>query len=272
MARKPDTATALAQARSTLQEIESKAGEQASKRRASLLNGVTAAEIAAVDGEIEKHKHAAQTERDRIKLLEAEAEREAGERRARERQSLIARIEKKLAERDAAGAELEQAIAKCDAAFRKIVALSRDADAAWPWPAHDRIPAMLPPGTILRAVQHEIFKRGSRPKLYGGMDAPDAGLDYPGGRSPDFQHVGLPDQIPSLTEVLRQASNFAIELLRSGKVGGAIASVSNGGSRTPTQIRLADLMRQQLELAADPEKEHEYMQVVREIAQLTEGV
>ena len=76
MARKPDTATALQQARITLQGIEAQVSELSGKRRASLLNGVTAAEIAAVDSEIEKQKHAAQTERDRISLLSVEAEHE----------------------------------------------------------------------------------------------------------------------------------------------------------------------------------------------------
>jgi hypothetical protein len=265
------SAKKLTLARETLAELESKVAELGSKRRGRLLAGDPAAAVAAVDSEIEKLKHAAQTERDRIKLLEAEVEREAGEKRAREKAALIGRIEKKLAERDAAGAELQAAIVKSDAAFRRVVALSRECDASWPWPASDRIPAMLPPGTILRALEHELFRVGARPRLLGGMDKPDAGLNFPGGKSPTLQVVGLPNEVPSLTDVLKQASAFAVELLRSGKVGGAIASASNGGPRTPTQIRLGELMRRQLELAADPEKEAEYMQVVQEIAQL-EGV
>jgi hypothetical protein len=268
MVRKPDPAAALTVARATLQEIETRSATLASKRRERLLDGENADAIAVIDADLSKLQHKAKTERDRIALLEAEAEKQAGEKRAKEREGLIARIEKKLADRDAAGAELQAAITQCDKAFRKIVELGREIDAAWPWPSSDRIPALFPPGAVRRAVAHELFRQGARPRLFGGQDAEGAGLDFPGGQSPSLQLTGLPEKVMPLVDVLKEASAFASNILRAGKVGASTTSIPMPATASSAQERLSKLLARQSALAADqtPEGEAEYAKVVGEIA------
>ena len=70
-------------------------------------------------------KLTARAHEDRIQLLRNQAAEEERKARAKERQSRIEGIEKKLAERDAAGADLATAISKADAAFRKLMSVSR---------------------------------------------------------------------------------------------------------------------------------------------------
>jgi len=275
MARKPDPAAALEQARATLKQIEGSIAEVTGKRRARLLAGDDASAIAELDQHIEKLKHAAQTERDRTALLEAEVERLAGERRAREHQTLIERNERKFGERDAAGAKLATAIAEVDRAFRECVAIGRSLDAAWPWPSHDRPAVMVTPGSLLLALSHELYRIGSRPQLFGGQDTIDAGLHLPGAKSPRIEWIGQPEKVPSLVAVLADATRYASEIMRGGTVAvqpSAAASQANGSPTNGAQPnRLAELLKRQNELAADPARENEYMQVVQEIAELSAG-
>jgi hypothetical protein len=145
--------------------------------------------------------------------LNIAAEQDAAARRAREKASLIERIERKFAERDVAAQELQQHIAASDKLFRKIVSLSRDADAAWPFKSHDRGACMLPSAAISEALKHEIFRVGARPRRYGGMDRdPDAGLDYPGAKCPRLDLANLPDMVPPLVNVFKAAGDYASSL------------------------------------------------------------
>jgi hypothetical protein len=269
MARKPDAADALTHARSTLASLEAQIGELTSRRRGRLLAGDDATAIAALDTALDKLQHAARTERDRIVLLEAEAEREAGERRARERAGLIDRIERRLAARDAAGAKMAAAIVEMEKAFREYVRLGREIAAAWPWPSHDLPTAMVTPGSIQIALSHELYRVGSRPQLYGGQDTVDAGLHLPGAKSPTFQLVGQPDKVTPLTTVLAEASRYASELMRAGTVATPSASApETTGTRSSAQVRLSALLARQAELAEDqtPEGEKAYQELIAELA------
>jgi hypothetical protein len=299
MAGKKSPANRLEQTRRDQAEANNKIGELEAARNLALLDDKDA-EAARLDAELETLRRLARGYCDKIALLEAEAERQEAERRVREHASLIGRIEKKLAERDAAGAELQTAITKCDELFRRMVGLSRAIDTAWPWPASDRPPLLLPPGAIRAAIEHELFRVGARPMLLGGQDQDGAGLNFPGGKCPKLEWTGVPDHIPALTAVLREASQHASRLMRSGKntaghdfaaPAAAVAKLTNGAAahpvilpasppastepppadnRTPAQARLAALLQKQAELANDdtPGGEEAYRAVVAEIASI----
>jgi hypothetical protein len=295
MASKKSPANRLEAARRDHVEANNQIGALEAERNLALLADKDA-EAARLDGELEALRRLARGYRDKIGLLEAEAERSEAERRVKEHASLIGRIEKKLAERDAAGAELQVAITKCDELFRCMVELSRAVDAAWPWPASDRPPLLLPSGAIRAAIEHELFRVGARPMLLGGQDQDGAGLNFPGGRCPKLEWTGIPDHIPALTAVLREASQHASRLMRSGKGTAShdfaapvvvVAKPTNGATahpatppastspppadnRTPAQARLAALLQKQAELASDdtPAGEAAYRAVVAEIASI----
>jgi hypothetical protein len=305
MAGKKSPANRLAIAQQQHAEASNQIGALEAERNLALLADKDA-EAARLDGELEALRRLARGYRDKIGLLEAEAERAEAERRVREHASLIGRIEKKLADRDAAGAELQAAITQCDGLFRRIVELSQTVDAAWPWPTSDRPPLLLPPGAIRAAIEHELFRVGARPMLLGGMDKDGAGLNFPGGKCPKLEWTGVPDHIPALTAVLREASQHASRLMRSGKstassdfaapAAAVVAKPTNGAAahpvnsnapllptsppastspppadnRTPAQAQLASLLQKQAELANDdtPAGEAAYRAVVAEIASI----
>jgi hypothetical protein len=276
MARK-NAGHRLEEARAALTEIDGKLAELGRTREQRLLAGDGAAEIAKLDAEIADLRHAQQTETDRIRLLEAEAAREANERRVKEKLGLIERVEKKLTERDAAAAELQNAIEQADKCFRKMITLARDVRAAWPWQAHDLPPALLGEAAIIAAVKHEIFRSGARPQLYGGQDKPGAGLSFPGGQAPRLELVGTPEKVPTLVNVVREATALASTIMRSGGKSTSVVTMPavNGSAkeepreRTTAEERLAGLHKRQAELAADPSPENEaaYQNVVAEIAE-----
>jgi hypothetical protein len=276
MARKPDPAAALQVAQITLQEIQARIAEVTSQRDAALLAGEPATAIRKFYNELVEQRHIEQTEADRIRLLEAEVERQRIERQAREKASLIGRVEAKFKARSDAAAELEQAIKTADRAFRKIVDLSVECDAAWPFKAEERTAAMVSPPAIATAASHELYRTGARPRLYGGQDkGPHAGLHFPGGKCPALALINLPGDIPSISSVLRDAGNYASQVMRTGKgviPATAVAPVAEENApppRTEAQERLNELLQQQMKLSMNPADEKAYMLVVAEISKVS---
>jgi hypothetical protein len=281
MARKPDPAAALRAAQVALQAIQTATAEINSRRDAALLAGEPAAAIRALDQELDTQQHAERTEGDRIRLLEAEVERLRVERQVREKAGLIGRIEAKFKARNEAAAELQDAIRTADKAFRKIIDLSVECDAAWPFAAHERTAAMIPATSIQLAVQHELFRVGARPRRYGGMDkGVHPGLHFPGGQCPRLEWVNLPEQIPSFTDAMRDAANFASAVMRTGRAAPpatmvtapADATTPAPAPRTEAQERLDQLLQRQMKLSANPADEAEYLTVVAEIATVSAEV
>jgi hypothetical protein len=269
---KPTIANRLDVARAELAATSKQIAELEAARNSALLadDDRTAVKLA---GQADDLRRLARGYEDKIGLLEAEAEREANERRVKEKLGLIERIERKLAERDAAAAELQTAIEQADKAFRKLINLARDVRAAWPWAAHDLSPALLADAAIVAAVKHELFRCGGRPALGGGQDKPGSTINFPGGVSPRLELTGMPDRVTPLSAVAREASALASTVMRSGKSTGAIpVQVVNGNElaprqRTAAEEQLAALHKRQAELAADPNADEAvYQSVVAEIA------
>jgi hypothetical protein len=280
MARKPDPVVALEQARVSLQAIQVAAAEVNSRRDAALLAGEPAAAIRKLDEELAERQHEERTESDRIQVLEREVERQRIERQAREKASLIGRVEAKFKARSDAAIELEQAIKTADKAFRKIVDLSVECDAAWGFATHERTAAMIPTASVLTAVTHEIYRVGSRPRRYGGQDrGAHPGLHFPGGQCPRLELVNLPESIPPIVNVLRDAANYASQVMRTGKgtppAGATVVHVPDATTppqRTAAQERLNQLLQQQMKLSMNPADEQAYLAVVAEIAEVSAEV
>jgi hypothetical protein len=267
-----------------LEEIDVKIAALVERRKERLLAGDNAIAIAKIDGEIAPLQQQSATERDRIAVLQVEADREAAEQRAREHKALIGRIEKKFSARDIAVAELVAAVKAADDCLRKLILLGNDLRAAWNWEPHDAAACLLPAGAILTALKHEIFRVGSRPHLLGGQPGPvDAGIDYPGGAAPRLELRLAPSLVEPMIEVFARATRCASEILHTGKstsgrpvsvaaVDGVPTFMLKAELRPPTspaQQRLGELHREQMRLASLPqteENEAAYQEIVAKVA------
>lgn len=259
----------LEAARAVLAETNAKLDDLGQRRNAALVASTDDAQVAAIDKMVEELRRTAKIQSDRIVLLGQQAAQEEAERQAKEKAEQIERVEALLSERDAVGAELAAAIAKADELFRKTIELSKAADAAWPFPTADRIPCLLLSGSILVALQHEIYRVGARPLLYGGQDRErGTELSLPGGKSPSHELTGVPSKIPPLVEVLKAGSAHASAIMRGARA--PTPPRAEQLERTPTQTRLAALLAEQNRLGTDdsPEGEQRYQAVISEIATL----
>jgi hypothetical protein len=267
----------LATAEAALEAAIGQLNELAGQRDTALLKDDDQA-ASALLVEIEQQRRIVVGHQDKIRLLKAEAEREANERRVREKAALIGRIEKKTTERNNVAAELQDLIPQANRLMRRILTLNKEIDAAWPWPGGDRHSIMVLRETITNAIAHELYRVTAIPVRGGGQDEPDAGLRFPGARPPTMAIMGLPSAIPPLVDVLRNAGEHASNIMR-GKVSApapAAAVVTNGGAsipdrpQTPAEAKLVLLLEAQSRLASlpapTPNDDAEYAETVQQIA------
>jgi hypothetical protein len=275
--------TKLERARATLAEIQQKITELVGKRRARLVAGDPAGAIAKFDDELAALRHAVQTETDRIALLEEEARRAEGEAVARRRAGLISRFEKKLQAADAVAAELEASVAKSTELFHRVIALREEARAALPVSnshieaAASTMEGAAMSGSAIRALLcHEFYRVSARP-LKGGIPGERTVPSLPGSVCPRIEWQLQPEKIQPLAAALRQASAFAVSLMKNEVDPQALVPVAEAPVPAPAQpttaeTKLAQLLKRQMELAADSSREAEYMALVDEIAKASAEV
>jgi hypothetical protein len=277
----PPAASRIEIAQAALEETNRRLAELNEKRGVALLkdDDLTAIRLG---GEIDALQQAVKTHEDKIRLLKGAAEKEATERRVREREDVIKRIEKKLSERDAAGKELADAVAAADQAYRKLIDIGATAQSEWSWPPSDVQACLFSAPAITHALTAELYRVGGRPRVGGGQVEPHgihAGVNFPGARVSRFEWTNLPERIPTLTDVLKQATEHASGIMRgkrpSAQVDGAVsapvpAASVNTALLTTTQQRLSELLLLQAKAAEDvtPAGEAEYARVVSEIAKV----
>ena len=222
--------------------------------------------------QIDGLRSAARGHEDKVKLLQAQVERETIERRAKEKAGLISRIEDRLRRRNAAVADLQRLLGEAKTALHAVADLSNQIDAAWPWQGHDRQALVLPVEYIITATRHEIF-RISEPSL-GHKTAPN----LPGGKSPALTLIGQPEKVPEMTAVFREAAELASSIMKtgrstSGRIHEGIPDVflKEKPPLSSQEQKLSELLRQQSELANDasPAGEKAYSACVASISALT---
>jgi hypothetical protein len=282
----PSASDRLASAQAALADVNRRISELVEQRGKLLLDD-NDSEAIRLGSEIDALHQAAKAHEDKIRLLRAAAEQEAAERRAREREGLVTRIEDKLAARDAVGRELQDAVAAADRAFRKLIDLGNEAQQLWGWPESD-IPACLLSSTaIAHALSGELYRVGGRERYGGGQAEPHgihAGVNFPGAKPPRYELTHLREQITPFITVLQQASEHASNIMRGRRPSAqadvpvsAPASAINGVEvphRSEAEARLAYLLRQQATLAEDvsPQGEEAYARCVHEIVEAQAAV
>jgi hypothetical protein len=287
MAKK--AATILAEAQQELLDTNAKLSDTGRRRDQLLLAGDERG-LDAIEGELAGLQKAAVREADRIRLLEEQARQEEAAAIVKRRGDLVVRFEKKLAESDREADELQNLLAQAEKKFRRIIELRTDARAAWPIAdshanaaAGTAEGAALSGGAVAKLLQYEFYRVGARPFL-GGRPGEIAEQNFPGAVCPRNEWRGMPDKIMPFADALRQASKFAVDMMR-GKLDplAALPPAANGQTihtdeapspgpvRSEQQERLAALLKEQARLAEDssPQGEAAYQQVVAEIAALS---
>jgi hypothetical protein len=284
--RLASTQAALAQATARIAELDE-------QRNASLLASDDDTTAIKLGSEIDALHQAARAHSDKIKLLREEVAKEEQERRAQAKADLIEKIEKKIAQRDAAMEGVAAAVAQLTKASERAITLGREIIAAWTWVPHDLPPALLTPAAIMAAISHESFRVSYHARRFGGADAdPLVGHSLPGSRSPTWQLAEDPGRVRPMVDVVRDASEFAKQFLRTGKGSAAVEVVATtvstngkgdapatqigdgltnlGSQRSDAEQRLSDLLMQMSKLAEDvtPAGEAEYLRVVGEVARV----
>jgi hypothetical protein len=281
--RKPQSASPASSrieaVQSELERANRELAELTEKRNAALLRDDNAAAIE-LGVKIANLKLSARAHEDKIGLLREVAAREEQARREKEREVQIGKIEAEIKLRDKDMEQVAAALKQLAAASERVHERNRKIVAAWTWQPHDLAPALLSPPSIMTAISHETYRLSYHPRRYGGMDTdPLAGIMLPGSKSIRLEWVEQPERTRPLLDVVRDASEFAKQFLRTGKsssaveVVAALAPVMNGSEpvqRSEAEQRLGALLKQQAELAEDvtPAGETEYQRVVSKIAKV----
>jgi hypothetical protein len=277
----PSAMDRLTATQAALAETDSKIAELDQQRNQCLLQDDNAGAIE-LGIKITGLKLEVRAHEDKLNLLRSLAEKEAAERRAQEREAVIQNIEGKVDARDKVMGEVARAIKQLAAAAEKAININREIIAGWPWQPHDLAAALLTPPSIMAAISHEIFRISHHPRRFGGQDTDLAGISLPGSRSPRVEWSEWPERVSPMEAVVRQASEFAKNFLRTGRSSSAVEvvagpaplPVTNGGGeavpRSPSQQRLSELLLQMSKLSEDtsPQGEQAYLDVVRQVAEL----
>jgi hypothetical protein len=275
-------ATVMREVEAELADTQRRIEELRDKREAALLADDTNA-LDAIELTVSRLQRTAQRQQERLRLLQKQVEADEHEAVNKRRQALRERFAKKLAEADAAAVELQETVARAVVLFRKIIDIRESARAAWPISdAHHNAAAGTPEGAALSGsavhvlLSWEFFRQSADPFL-GGVPGERRQLSLPGSTSPRIDQALLPSAIKPFADALKQASAFAVDAmgtkldpLRALNVGEAVAPVDSD-ARSPAEVRLAALLRQQAEAAADTSEagERRYFEIVAELAKLS---
>jgi hypothetical protein len=230
--RRNGAGSALDRARAVLSETQAKLAALGTERDTALLRG-TDADVAQVDGRIEQAERLLRTHSDRVRLLEAEAEKDEAARRVKEHAAHIGRVEARLVDRGAIVAELAKHVAAADAAFVKLCTINQTIMSAWPWENGHIGAALLGAGDVARALSHELFRIGGRVPPGGGQPNPHPAPTWPGAKCARLEDIMLPERTTPLVERFAQAGATASVIMRTGRNGPAPAPETNGAAAYP---------------------------------------
>jgi hypothetical protein len=272
--------TKLDKARGVLAETEAKIAALEGRRRVRLVAGDPADIIGKLDEEIGALRKAAAVETDRIGLLQEEARKADIEAIAKRRSGLINRFTKKLEAADAVAAELEAAVKKTTELYHQVIAMREDARAALP-ASNSHIEASANSmegcamsGAAVRALLcHEFYRVSAKP-LRLGIPGERTQPSLPGSVCPRIEWQHQPEKLVPLATALRQASAFAVSLMKNVDPQALVPTAEAPAAPQPTtaESKLSQLLKLQMQLAADPSKEAEYMAVVEQIAKASSEV
>lgn len=182
------------------------------KRDVALLAGDMEA-TAAIERDLDAASNHARRCRDRIGLLERQAELTERRNQAKEIIALVGRLEQKLARRDQIAAELEKALAQVIRAFHHLADLGLEVTAAWPLvQTGDAIEAIVTPAALQRAVAAELYRLSGTPFVGGSVADPRTPPSFPGAEP--INRITRQKDAP-LSERMRAASGYAIGRMRS---------------------------------------------------------
>jgi hypothetical protein len=278
-------ATLIREVEKELAETAARLEQERDKREQALLADDSNA-LDALDLTISRLQRAQGRQQERLRLLQQQVEQEEQEAVNKRRQALRERFAKRLAEADADAVELQQTAERMVTLYRKIIDIRETARAAWPIAdsssnaAAGALEGAALSGSAVKALLAFEFYRISADPFLGGVPGERRQQSLPGAVSPRLDQQLMPSAITPFADALRKASAFAVETmgtkldpLRALNVGEAVAPVDSD-ARTDKEQKLAALLKQQAELAADvtPEGERRYMENLAAITRLSSEV
>jgi len=240
-------------------------------------------EAAQLDGELEAARRMVRVHRDKIVLLEAEAQREATADQVRRHAEHIRQVEKLGDNQITAVVKVAEATATLVVAYREAIAAAEGRAAAWPWAPQDHGAAMLTAQSVHDALAREFF-RTSRVPFLGGRAGEKPVPSLSGATcSRPTDWLNLPEREAPLIEACKNAMQYASRRMRetaAASVPLAVNGHSDAAAATIVELpavptlaepgELAGLLKRQAELATDisPAGEAEYQKIVARIAAL----
>jgi hypothetical protein len=272
-------------ARAALDAIVNELAERDTTRNAMLIDGAPIADIGAIDDVIAGLRHSEQTERDRLKLLDVEVEKEKQANVAKQQASYIARFTKLQAERVTVAKRVQQDIATLWKDVRELVELSENARTGYAVHSQsaragaDSVDgAAMSAAAIMVMLQHEQFRQTWTP-FRGGRPGEKTSFALPGAK-PILGLELAPERVMPISDRIQAAADYAIATLKkeirppdnSARLTSVPASI-NGEPRprSDAEARLAALLAQQAAAAEDitPAGEDRYKKILSEIVATT---
>jgi hypothetical protein len=274
----PSAAQKIETARQRVAELDGQLADLAGRRRALLLAGAPASEVGKFDLELDRLKREQATEQERIEGLAEEIRAQEVKATIARKNKQIERNAKKLAASLDDAKELEATIGKAIEIFHRICKARSElmptfrlgdpeVDAALANPEG----AALTPSSIATCLAWELFRQGARPITVLG--APIVEPSWPRPVPPRLEWAATPEKVKPFTDAIARANDYALSLMRDGRAPALLAASQVGTDvRTEAQVQLAELLKKQMELAQDPERESEYMELIEQVAVLQSRV
>jgi hypothetical protein len=207
--QKKDAKAALDRTRDALAPIETKLAELVSRRDERLLADDGVSEIEKLDKQIAALQSEAGIHRDKIAALEAQLDREAAERRIRERDEQIRQFEAGYAKLAELATELDTDLRKAVEKYYSLIQGANHLAASWPLNPVDLRLAMLTPPAIQTAIAEHLHNVGGSAVFIGGASGSYTAPSFPGAKK-----VGI-ESAEFLAEKFVSGAAYLSRIIRS---------------------------------------------------------
>jgi hypothetical protein len=269
-------AAKIERARANVQQLDAVLAGLNAKRRDVLMADGAASELAKFDAEADRIWRERKTELERIEGLSEIIHKQQVAEAIERKDARIKEHAAKLEATNDLAKEIEQGFAQLVAKFRKLCAerasllpYFRAGDPEVQAATNTALGAALTVASISELMAYELYRAGVTVPVPGQTVDPSWPVRA---ICPRTDWTSTPEKIKPFAQAVAQASSYALELLKTGRAPAILAAPAEGDTRTPAQIELAELLKDQMKLANDPDREQEYFDLMKKVAAVTDRV
>jgi hypothetical protein len=277
----PTPAALIASAREHIVSLEQEVINLGARRRALLMAGGQTDEITKFDLEHSRLKAQVAAEEERIAILSEQIHQEHVAEALERKGKQIDKLARKLKQSDKLALELEAKFGECVGLFRKLCRERGELISAFQSGDHEVAAAVnnaqgaaLSTQSIGELMAYELYRQGAVPPV-PGQPIPDIPSFPLKAICPRLELTSTPNLIKPFSEAIAQASEYAAELLKTGRAPSIMNEVQaspDGPPRTAAQMHLNELLAKMAAAAQDPAREAEYMLIVQQVAVVQDKV